>query len=453
MNDLLLTYYGDDFTGSTDVMEALTLGGVPTVLFLDTPTPDFIAEHFPNVRAVGVAGVSRSMTPTQMDAELPPKFAALKAMNAPIFHYKICSTFDSSPLIGSIGHAAEIGRTLFQPRWIPLIVGSPSLKRYVAFGHLFARVGDITYRLDRHPTMSKHPVTPMHESDLRIHLGQQTARSIGIVDVLTLDDGDEACEQRVQQLVSEEQDIILFDTVNASHLKIVGRLLWKQAGEGQSFVVGSSGVENALAAHWQSVGIAMPLPPLQPPPPVSQLVVMSGSASPVTAGQIEWALEHGFVGLRLNTARLINPETRDAEQDCIIAQALDLLSAGRSLVMYSALGSDDPAVRATRAEIDRLGIAPENIGGLLGARQGVILRAILEKTGLRRVCVAGGDTSGHAALQLGIYALEIRMPIAPGAPLCHASSHHAAFDGMEISLKGGQNGGADYFEAIRRGCA
>jgi uncharacterized protein YgbK (DUF1537 family) len=54
MNDLLLTYYGDDLTGSTDVMEALEFGGVPTVLFLEPPTPDDLA-RFPGARAVGVA--------------------------------------------------------------------------------------------------------------------------------------------------------------------------------------------------------------------------------------------------------------------------------------------------------------------------------------------------------------------------------------------------------------
>ena len=32
MKDLLMAFYGDDFTGSADAMEALTLNGVPTVL-------------------------------------------------------------------------------------------------------------------------------------------------------------------------------------------------------------------------------------------------------------------------------------------------------------------------------------------------------------------------------------------------------------------------------------
>ena len=55
-------------------------------------------------------------------------------------------------------------------RWSPMIVGAPRLARYQVFGNLFAAVDGVGYRLDRHPTMSRHPVTPMDEADLRVHL-------------------------------------------------------------------------------------------------------------------------------------------------------------------------------------------------------------------------------------------------------------------------------------------
>ena len=54
---LLLAFYGDDFTGSTDAMEALAVAGVPTVLFLEPPTPQRCAALRRRAR-VGVAGVS-----------------------------------------------------------------------------------------------------------------------------------------------------------------------------------------------------------------------------------------------------------------------------------------------------------------------------------------------------------------------------------------------------------
>ncbi len=450
MSDLLLTYYGDDLTGSTDVMESLQLGGVPTVLFLEPPTREELAA-FPQARAVGVAGISRTMTPEQMDAELYPKFRAIKALGAPIFHYKICSTFDSSPTIGSIGHAIDIGWEVFDPPVVPLLVGSPALRRYVVFGNLFARVGDVTYRLDRHPTMSRHPITPMNESDLRLHLGQQTRRPIGLIDVWHMEADAAAIEARFNRLTDEGCEIVLFDTLDERHLAEAGRILWAQRGGQPVLVVGSSGVENALVMHWQAQGMAAAPPPLTPPGRVEPLIVVSGSASPPTAEQIDYAIAHGFADIRLDAPALVDPSTADAERARAGVAALAALGQGQSVVLYSTRGPDDPAIGATRARMERIGCDPRAVGETLGAQQGLILRDLLARTGIRRACVAGGDTCSYSARQLGIYALQMIVPVAPGAPLCRASSHHAAFDGLQISLKGGQCGAADYFIKIREG--
>lgn len=449
--DLLLSFYGDDFTGSTDVMEALTMGGLPTALFLEPPTPSQLVGRFAKLGAVGVAGVSRSMTPVQMEQELVPKFKALKQLSTPFFHYKVCSTFDSSPTIGSIGHAIDIGCRIFEPTIVPLVVGAPALNRFVAFGNLFARVHDTTYRLDRHPTMSKHPVTPMDESDLQIHLSKQTTRSMAIIDLLQLADADQVIDKRLQALIDSGTEIVLFDTVDNTHLLKIGRLIWAQRGEKTALLVGSSGIEYALTAYLQSAGIIRKPPPLVSPGAVDRLLVISGSAAPGTAEQISFALDHGFRGLRLDAARLINPQTADAERELVIAQALMMLDSGSGLILYSTHGPDDPAISTTTTSMAGIGLEASHIGEYLGKQQGLILRALLERTALTRVCVAGGDTCGHTLLQLGIYALEILTPIAPGAPLCRASSHHPRFNGLQISLKGGQNGTADYFVNVLRG--
>ena len=67
MSKLLLSYYGDDFTGSTDAMEALAVSGLRTVLFLAPPTPQFLHQKFPDLRCIGVAGTSRAMSPGEME--------------------------------------------------------------------------------------------------------------------------------------------------------------------------------------------------------------------------------------------------------------------------------------------------------------------------------------------------------------------------------------------------
>src|ERR1044071_5383333 len=185
-NNILLAFYGDDFTGSTDALEFMTRAGAKTVLFIEPPTAKQLA-NYPGLDAFGVAGMTRAPSPEEMEQTLLPAFKALKKSGARHVHYKVCSTFDSSPAIGSIGKAIDTGAQVFKNKFIPLLVAAPALGRYCLFGNLFARMGigseGSIHRLDRHPSMSKHPVTPADESDLRLHLSKQTVKRTGLLDV------------------------------------------------------------------------------------------------------------------------------------------------------------------------------------------------------------------------------------------------------------------------------
>lgn len=451
MNDLLMTFYGDDFTGSTDAMECLEINGIPAVLFLDPPTPEQLA-RFPEVRGIGVAGVSRTMSTQQMETELIPKFTALRDLGAPFVHYKVCSTFDSSPTVGSIGHAIDIGWDIFEPPVVPMMIGAPFLRRYVAFGNLFARVGDTTYRLDRHPTMSKHPITPMMESDLRLHLAEQTDKQIDLIDLWHMDTkSDGELDDYLKHLRSNGAQIVMFDTTHTDHMMQIGRMVWSQKGERPVFLVGSSGFEYSLGMYLRSIGVVEE--PQEPTSPgvADQLLIMSGSCAPPTAEQIRFVLDRGFKGIRLDSPSLVDPAAQQQARDRAVQEALQLLAAGENVVMYSALGPDDPVIAETNQTMLASGLDPNTVGHQLGSQQGLILREIVEQSDLRRFCVCGGDTCGYASKQLGIFALRMIIPVSPGAPLCLAYSDDERFDRLEISLKGGQNGGADYLARIYYG--
>lgn len=173
MKRLLLAYYADDFTGATDVLEQLTLHGIRAALFLEPPTPAQL-QPLPGLQAVGVAGRTRSLAPAALERELRPALRALHRLRPRHVHYKVCSTFDSSPRVGSIGRALEVGAALFRAPVVPVLAAAPALGRFTVFGHHFARYGigsaGAIDRLDRHPAMSRHPVTPMTDSDLRLQL-------------------------------------------------------------------------------------------------------------------------------------------------------------------------------------------------------------------------------------------------------------------------------------------
>lgn len=439
MAELLLSYYGDDLTGSTDAMEALASRGVPTVLFTRQPTPAQRA-RFSDVRAIGLAGSSRSETPAWMDVHLTPALAWLKTLGAAFCHYKVCSTFDSSPAIGSIGRAIDIGQKLFAQATIPLVVGAPQLKRYTAFGNLFAAYQGRTYRIDRHPVMARHPVTPMSEADLCIHLGRQTDKTIGLVDITMLEaDG---LDERVDAVVSHGAQIVLFDVANIATQSSVGRQLARLRPDGDAFVVGSSGVEYALLTEWKRSGLIAGAPRFAEPGPVDRIAVVSGSCSATTERQIRYSAARGFDSFAVDPKGLATGE--QALVDDAIRKGLASLVQGRSVVLYTALGPETDVGAQFENESAR-----HAIGRALGIIQG----ALIEQAGLRRAVIAGGDTSSHALRQLGVYALTTRLPLptTPGSPLCLGHSEEKAFDGLEIALKGGQVGGDDYFDKIRLG--
>jgi uncharacterized protein YgbK (DUF1537 family) len=452
MTDLLMAFYGDDFTGSADAMEALALNGVPTALFLGRPDPALLKKRLKNVRAVGVAGTSRTMTPSQMDEELPGQFQMLKELGVPVIHYKVCATFDSSAGIGSIGHAADIAFTAIEPPFGVIAQGVPVIGRYVVFGNHFTTVGEKTYRLDRHPMMSRHPITPMDEGDLRLHFAKQTTKKVELIDILQLNRSFDSTSALFDRYIREGNEIVLFDTLREEDLLTIGRLLHEKAvGPRPVFAVGSSGFEYAMARYWQSAGIVAKPPPIPPAGPVERIVVVSGSAADKTAEQIQCAMDHGFAGIRLNTDLLVDPETGQDERNRAIRLALRFLREGKSVILYSTLGPDDPTIRKTRDRMKSLGIDVNEVGKHLGKQQGLILRELVEIAGLKRVCVAGGDTCSYVLRQMDIHSLELLMPITPAAPLCRAFSDRSPFEGLQVASKGGQIGAPEYFIQVLGG--
>lgn len=437
--DLLLSYYGDDLTGSTDVMESLAMHGVETVLFL-APPDEAMLRRFGSCRAIGLAGTSRSETPDWMDTHLTEAFAWLAERRARVCHYKVCSTFDSSPRIGNIGRAIEIGRRVFAQERVPVVVGAPQLGRYTAFGHLFARFRDQTFRIDRHPVMSRHPVTPMHEADLRLHLAAQTDLAVGLVDLAALQRDD--VDAVVDGAFRDGEPIILIDVVDRETQRAAGRQLARLVPGRQAFVVGSSGVEYALLAAWQEAGLVSGAAAFLPPPAVERIAVVSGSCSPTTERQIRHAEANGFDAIHLDPRRLAAGD-REAAMAAAIKAASATLDAGRSPLVYTARGPESDV----GAEIDRNPAGRHVIGESLGE----VLRMLVARHALARGVVAGGDTSSHALRQLGVTALTTRLPLpdTPGSPLCVA--HGAATGRFEVALKGGQIGRDDYFVRIRAG--
>ncbi|MCA9258640.1 MAG: four-carbon acid sugar kinase family protein, partial [Planctomycetales bacterium] len=328
-------------------------------------------------------------------------------------------------------------------------------------GNLFARAsagaGGEIYRLDRHPSISQHPVTPMRESDLRIHLGRQTNFAIGLFDVLQY--SRPAAEQLAKlETLAKDFDIVLFDALEPQHLAQIGELLDEGAApQTPRFSIGSSAVESALGPLWQRRDQLRPAEGWPNVAANSPLLVLSGSCSPITGTQIAHAAQQGFVEVRVDAAEIFADA---AAADRLLAQAGDLcvqgLASGRSVAVHTSQGNSDPRIASTlQAALDAAPSQQDDATGVqthisatLGRFLGSLAARCREDANANRICVAGGDTSSHAARAMGIDALTMIKPYVTGAPLCQVSAPGCPLDGCQVNFKGGQVGAVDYFTGL-----
>lgn len=424
--NILLAFYGDDFTGSTDALEFISRAGAEAVLFTEPPTAEQLA-RFTGLQVYGIAGITRSLPPDKMEEILLPAFERVKASGAAFIHYKVCSTFDSSPATGSIGKAIDCGSTVFGNALIPVLGGTPSLGRYCLFANLFARMGTVhkgpVYRIDRHPSMSKHPVTPATESDLRLHIGAQTEKKIGSIDIKQM-------QLPIQDWVNQLEDntaVAILDGLDVKDIQQTGAWLQELKSDQPVFCVGGSAVEDALGSFWNNSGILQPVLEWPDPGPAENILVIAGSCSPVTAKQITVAAANEFSLFEINPA---NPEAGKSQ---LIPQLVQALQQNGKVILHSGKKLGNPIDAAK-----------------LGTALGEIAREVISLTKVKRLIIAGGDTSSYAARAVEIEAVRMIGSWSAGAPLCRAYSSNKSIDGLQVNFKGGQVGNEDYFlDAVR----
>lgn len=425
---LKLAWVGDDFTGASDTLATLAEAGLKARLYLDVPTPAQLRETGA-LDAVGLATALRALAPAAMREALAPVARFLAACGAPVLHYKCCSTFDSAPHVGSLGEAVRMLRAaLGAPTPALFVGGQPSLGRFSVFGQLFAAAGEGgVQRIDRHPTMSRHPVTPMDEADMRVFLARQGLAGMGLVDMRALARGDAAFGAALEAALAAAPPAVWLDVLHDRELAVVGRALWGRAQRAPQLAVGPSSVAQALLDAWRVPrgGAPRPVPAASGP-----VLVLAGSLSPLTARQV--AAARSYRRIELDAGALA------ADDGAAFAESAD--AAAR------ALRSGDHVLAVTSAPGPGIAASPA-----LAPRCAAWLRRVVDAAPPARLGVAGGDTSSHALQALAPGALDWSGRLAPGVALCRLRGGPAGVDALEVMLKGGQMGGDDLFEALIRG--
>lgn len=440
MPKLRAAFYGDDFTGSTDALMQFSRFGLRSLLLFDVPARESLAELAGQYDVVGVAGISRSLSPDDLEAEVRPALETLRTAGPELVQYKMCSTADSSPHLGSLGRAIEVGREVFGAHPVPVLAAQPEFGRYTAFANHFAVDKSVDaqtiFRLDRQPTMSRHPATPMTEADLRLHIGKQTTLPIASLDLTAYGLTADGARRHYEEALASEPGAVIVDAVTQDQLAPAADLLLNARRSRTLYALGSGGLSYGVGQLWCPEVTPMAADNADSLSPADRLVVVSGSCSARTSEQIRWVLDRGWAGVRLEVDPVHGIDTTEPALRKLRDEVLTALTGAPGVVVYSAL---EEAPGTASNPLASLGIA-----------LGHVAKSALDD-GVRRVVVAGGDTSGQVMRAINADAAEVDTVLGVVAVICRLRSGDPAVDGAQVLLKGGQAGSVDLFERVRRG--
>ena len=415
---LKLGCIADDVTGATDLANTLVRAGMRVVQTIGVPL-----QAIEDADAVVVALKSRTAPVADAVAQSLAAARWLRAQGASQLYFKVCSTFDSTPLgnIGPVAQAllAEIGET-----FAFVTPAFPENGRTVFKGHLF--VGDLL--LSDSP-MRHHPLTPMTDANLvRVLQAQVQGAAVGLIDHRAVAGGVAAVQARIAALRAEGFAFAIADAVNDGDLRTLAA-----ASQHLGLVVAGSGLAIGIPALH---GLAPSAAAAELPPAQGARAAISGSCSVATLAQVAAFQSKGGESFAMDPLQLAAGVDLAAQA---LAWAQPRLGPAPVLVYASATPE---AVRAVQSQL-----GAERAGALVEealARVAVGLVA----AGVGQLLVAGGETSGACVQALGITQLRIGPQIDPGVPWCHAPArpgHPALQPALHLALKSGNFGGVDFF--------
>jgi len=388
---LLLGCIADDLTGATDMANTLARRGMAVVQTIGVPAT---GDAVPEAEAIVIALKSRTISPADAVSHSLAACRWLKAAGARQFYFKYCSTFDSTDA-GNIGPVGDALMAELETKFTVACPAFPETGRTIYLGHLF-----VGKQLLSDSPMRNHPLTPMHDANLVRVLGHQTKAKVDLVPLPVIRRGVAAVHAAFADLAARGIAYAIVDAVEDNDL-----LVLDEAASDLALITGGSGAAIGLPENYRRAGLIPARTTVEPLPAAGGLgAVIAGSCSVATLGQVE--------AMRATSpARSIDPLKLATNSAAEVAETLawagPLLAKGPVLIHASAAPD---AVAAVQRALGR-----ERAGALVEEALASIAQGLV-KAGVRRLVVAGGETSGAVVQSLGINSLRIGPQIDPGVP-------------------------------------
>jgi uncharacterized protein YgbK (DUF1537 family) len=415
---LALGCIADDYTGASDLANTLTRCGLRTVQTIGVPSDDL---KLPEVDAVVMSLKSRSIEASLAVTRSRAAEKWLRGRGASHVLFKICSTFDSTDA-GNIGPVMDALRADSGDAIVLVTPAFPETGRTVYQGNLF--VGSVP--LNESP-LKDHPLNPMHDSNLVRVLARQSKTKIGLADLAVIARGPDAVRAHLADLAAKGFGAAIADAVFERDLETIGTVALDHRVS-----VGASGVGLGLARALVVSGRARAsaAAAISDKPIGGLAACLAGSCSQATLQQIAQA-EHAMPVLHLDPEQVVAGK---GETERALHWAKEQLGKGPILIASSSTPDQVAALQARHGR-DAAGHAIEQ--AMADIAEGLV------KSGLRRLVVAGGETSGAVVDRLGIPGFLVGPEIAAGVPVLRAVG---ARDGdMLLALKSGNFGGPEFF--------
>ncbi|MEL6748466.1 MAG: 3-oxo-tetronate kinase, partial [Pseudomonadota bacterium] len=354
----------------------------------------------------------RSVRADDAIADALGALAWLRANGAEQIIYKVCSTFDSTDS-GNIGPVTEALADALDERFVIVCPAFPTAGRTVYQGHLFVHDALLS-----ESGMESHPLNPMRDPDLRRVLARQTARAVGHLPLAQLRVLDAADAGSILERCAPDcaaRTFIITDAIDDTDLHRIGLLATNRA-----LLVGGSGIALGLPANFGHRPGSADWTPVTGPG-----AVLSGSCSRQTLRQVtQYAAT--APAWRVTPQEIISATVSPRQvADWVLAQVdhplvYTTVAAEHVLAVQSAIGAD-AAAHATEEFFANLA-------------------ALIVDDGIRRLVIAGGETSSAVVSRLAPRSLTVGPAAAPGVPLMFEPDRCLA-----LALKSGNFGTDDFF--------
>lgn len=403
----------DDFTGGTDVAAAFRRAGLRTALVFGTPDDTTVLPA--DCDAAVIALKSRSTPAKEAVTDTLAAQRWLRAKGAAQVYFKYCSTFDSTPH-GNIGPVTDALMDVAGATVTLHCPASPPNGRTVYQGHLFVHDQLLSDSPLRH-----HPLNPMTDSSLPRLLSAQTPHGVAVLGLPTVRRGVEAVREAL--LTHERAAVrhVIADALTDDDLAVLGT-----AALELPVVAGAAGLAEGLGHAYPAAGPAT----AGPRPDQGRAAVLAGSCSARTLEQIAQFYAAGLPCLQLD----------------VLAAATGRDITAEALAWYDEQDPDLPVLIYASASPDELAAVQAQLGVAEAAAQveellGTLASHLVER-GVRRLLVAGGETSGAVTTALGVRAVLVGEEADPGVPWTYATTE----DGdLALMLKSGNFGAPDLF--------